>query len=67
MGRKNSSGLSFRKHLLINHKIIQFIIERSITMREYLTPDFDVTVYEIEDVITLSINENDSNGEGWWG
>ena len=42
-------------------------IERSITMREYLTPDFDVTVYEIEDVITLSINENDSDGEGWWG
>ena len=36
-------------------------------MREYVTPDFDVTVYEIEDVITLSINENDSNGEGWWG
>ena len=24
-------------------------------MREYMTPDFDVTVYEIEDVITVSI------------
>ena len=32
-----------------------------------MTPDFDVTVYEIEDVITLSINENDSDGGQWWG
>ena len=38
-------------------------------MREYLTPDFDVTIFEIEDVITLSINSNDSNNNGnkWWG
>lgn len=36
-------------------------------MREYLTPDFDVTVYEIEDVITVSINTNDSDGGQWWG
>ena len=36
-------------------------------MREYMTPDFDVTVYEIEDVITLSINGNDSDGGQWWG
>lgn len=36
-------------------------------MREYITPDFDVTIYEIEDVITLSINDNDSNGGQWWG
>lgn len=37
--------------------------------KKYLTPDFDITVYEIEDVITISINENDSNdnGEQWWG
>jgi len=40
-------------------------------MREYVTPDFDVTVYEIEDVITVSIGEGgygDGNGsDGWWG
>ena len=39
-------------------------------MREYLTPDFDVTVYEIEDVITLSIGSSDSDREpgvgDWW-
>lgn len=41
-------------------------------MREYVTPDFDVTVYEIEDVITVSIGEGGYNGStdgdgGWWG
>lgn len=39
-------------------------------MKEYLTPDFDVTVYEIEDVITLSINSNDGDNDPnnqWWG
>lgn len=39
-------------------------------MREYLTPDFDVTVYEVEDVITLSIGTGDSDqdtGDQWWG
>lgn len=39
-------------------------------MREYLTPDFDVTVYEVEDIITLSINtgdpDDDGSGEAWW-
>ncbi len=39
-------------------------------IREYLTPDFDVTVYEIEDVITLSINGNDPDPvdpeRPWW-
>lgn len=40
-------------------------------IREYLTPDFDVTVYEIEDVITLSIGDKDPDanigaGDGWW-
>lgn len=37
-------------------------------MREYLTPDFDVTVYEVADIITLSFDENfgDENGEHWW-
>lgn len=42
-------------------------------IREYLTPDFDVTVYEIEDVITASgvtIGGNDPDtdtGSDWWG
>lgn len=40
-------------------------------IREYVTPDFDVTVYEIEDVITLSIGEGAPDGgssdNGWWG
>ena len=37
-------------------------------IREYLTPDFDVTVYEVEDVITVSIGDKDPDGEeGWWG
>ena len=33
-------------------------------MREYMTPDFDVTVYEIEDVITVSIIIED---DVWYG
>ena len=39
-------------------------------MKQYFTPDFDVTVYEIEDVITLSIGGNDTDkaidGEDWY-
>lgn len=38
-------------------------------MKEYMTPDFDVTVYEIEDVITLSIGSSDSDtstDSEWW-
>lgn len=38
-------------------------------MREYLTPDFDVTVYEVEDIITLSIRPGDPDpdtGDVWW-
>ena len=41
-------------------------------IREYVTPDFDVTVYEIEDVITVSMDPDgytgyEGNGEGgWW-
>lgn len=37
--------------------------------REYMTPDFDVTVYEIEDVITLSIQDGGMNGsdDSWHG
>ena len=40
-------------------------------IREYVTPDFDVTIYEIEDVITLSIGGNDPYDEiaceDWYG
>ena len=35
-------------------------------MREYMTPDFDVTVYEIDDVITVSW-EGDKEGTGYVG
>lgn len=37
-------------------------------IKEYLTPDFDVTVYEIEDVITVSFTDGDpdgSSGDAW--
>ncbi len=38
-------------------------------MREYLTPDFDVTVYEVEDIITLSFGtvDPDQGDDEWWG
>ena len=39
-------------------------------MAKYMTPDFDVTVYEIEDVITFSIGEGPVDGgnsdTGWY-
>lgn len=38
-------------------------------MKEYITPDFDVTIYEVQDVITVSIGTNDPNGDDddWLG
>ena len=42
-------------------------------MKEYITPDFDVTVYEVEEVITTSsyfqIGQGDPNGnlDDWFG
>ncbi len=38
-------------------------------MQRYETPDFNVSVYEIEDVITLSIGDGSVDGgdTGWWG
>ncbi len=35
----------------------------------YEAPSFDVTVYEIDDVITLSIGDGNIEGgdTGWWG
>lgn len=38
-------------------------------MREYVTPDFDVTVYEIEEICVLSgIGGGDPNpgGDNWY-
>ncbi len=37
--------------------------------KEYVQPDFDVTVYEIEDDIALNISvaDPDSGEEDWWG
>ncbi len=41
--------------------------------KKYEKPDFDVTVYEIEDIITVSgvnndlIIDQDPDGDGWFG
>ena len=43
--------------------------------KKYLTPDFDVTIYEVEDIITTSgnpsedvtIGTTDPNGDDWLG
>lgn len=40
---------------------------------KYIAPDFDITIYEIEDVITVSSGEDGYEGaggngdSGWWG
>lgn len=31
----------------------------------YSAPDFDVSVYEVEDVITLSVGTGPIEGDGW--
>ena len=43
-------------------------------MKTYETPDFDVTIYEVEDVITASSpgnleigNDDPDDNEGWYG
>lgn len=39
-------------------------------MKKYETPDFDVTVYEIEDIITVSVGGSDPDpdtGDKWFG
>ena len=37
-------------------------------MAKYMTPDFDVTVYEIEDIITVSIGDTSNGDDDWiWG
>lgn len=40
-------------------------------MNKYITPDFDVTIYEIEDVITdstgsINIGVDDPDGDSNW-
>ena len=37
-------------------------------MKQYQTPDFDVTAYEVEDIITLSFGSVEQGGgvdKGW--
>ena len=39
-------------------------------IKTYETPDFDVTIYEVEDIITASsptFGDQDPNGDDWWG
>lgn len=44
-------------------------------IKNYETPEFDVTIYEVEDILTasgnpgdLEIDKDDPNGdEGWFG
>ncbi len=41
-------------------------------MEKYVSPDFDVTVFEIEDEISFEITSRDPNSGGsnsgeWWG
>lgn len=36
-------------------------------MKHYIKPDFDITIYEIEDEITASIILDDPDGEDWFG
>ena len=39
-------------------------------MKKYTPPDFDITIFKIEDIITASsptIGDQDPNGDGWWG
>lgn len=39
-------------------------------MKQYVTPDFDITIYEIHDVITVSIggvDPDEGDADGWWG
>ena len=39
-------------------------------MKKYISPDFYVIIYDIEDAITLSIGDGDPNGgdgSDWWG
>lgn len=41
-----------------------------VMIREYVTPDFDVTIYEIEDIITVSGGSGPVDGgldsDGWF-
>ena len=39
-------------------------------MEKYIPPDFDITIFEIEDIITASsptFGDQDPNGDDWWG
>ena len=45
------------------------IFERNLKMKKYETPDFDVTIYEINGDITLNISNSDPDGneDDWLG
>ena len=38
-------------------------------MKDYSSPDFNITIFEIEEVITISVIKTDPNGDenDWWG
>lgn len=39
-------------------------------MEKYIPPDFDITIFEFEDIITASsptFSDQDPNGDDWWG
>ncbi len=39
-------------------------------MKKYTPPDFDVTTFDVEDIITASsptFGSQDPNGDDWWG
>lgn len=39
-------------------------------MEKYIPPDFDITIFEFEDIITASsptFGDQDPNGDDWWG
>ncbi len=39
-------------------------------IKTYETPDFDATIYEVEDAITassLTFGDQDPDSDGWWG
>lgn len=38
-------------------------------MKDYISPDFNITIFEFEEFITLSVIKTDPDGDGndWWG
>lgn len=40
-------------------------------MKEYITPDFDVTIYKVEDIVAANVSigttDPDGDGDDWLG